>query len=157
EQARGEPMDKRTDIWSFGCVLYELLTGRQPFRGETSADRLAALVEKEPDWNVLPRTISAQVRHLLQRCLQKDANRRLRDIGDARIEIEDALASPATGGLAVDPGMRAHPRWPWITWLGLAFLICAAIAVLALWVLKPTSMPTPQPISRLAVTLPQDA
>src|SRR5260370_2170809 len=96
EQARGKLVDKRTDIWSFGCVLYELLTGRQAFRGETSADRLAALVEKEPDWNVLPRTISAQVRHLLRRCLQKDTDPRLRDIGDALVEIEEALSSPAT-------------------------------------------------------------
>jgi serine/threonine protein kinase len=94
EQARGKAVDKRTDIWAFGCVVYELLTGRQAFQGESSADCIVAVVEREPDWKALPTATSPGIRRLLQRCLQKDVNRRLRDIGDARIEIEEALAAP---------------------------------------------------------------
>src|SRR5207249_2755095 len=80
EQARGEAVDKRTDIWAFGCVLYELLTGRQAFPGKTAADTIAAIVQTEPDWSALPSVTSVQLRHILQRCLQKDGSRRLRDI-----------------------------------------------------------------------------
>ena len=92
EQARGKPVDKRTDIWAFGCVLYELLTGLRTFSGETATDVLAAIVTKEPAWEALPADTPPRIRELLVRCLQKDPNRRLRDIGDARIEIEETLA-----------------------------------------------------------------
>jgi TolB-like protein len=93
EQARGKSVDKRTDIWAFGVVLCELLTARQIFRGETFSDTIAAILEREPDWKALPPATPPKIRDLLQRCLQKDAQRRLRDLGDARIEIEEALAS----------------------------------------------------------------
>src|ERR1700676_3774913 len=92
EQARGKSVDKRTDIWAFGCVLYELLTARQVFRGETFSDIIAAVLEREPDWKALPPAAPPKIRDLVQRCLQKDAQRRLRDLGDARIEIDEALA-----------------------------------------------------------------
>jgi Tol biopolymer transport system component len=91
EQARGKTVDKRTDIWAFGCVLFEMLTRRPAFRGETSPDTVAAILEHEPDWSALPAQTPPSVRRLLQRCLEKDAKRRLRDIGDARLEIEEAL------------------------------------------------------------------
>src|SRR5882762_2412847 len=94
EQARGKPVNKRTDIWAFGCVLYELLTGKEAFRGETLSDTIAAVLEREPDLQLLPPATPAKMRDLLRRCLQKDSQRRLRDIGDARIEIEEALAAP---------------------------------------------------------------
>ena len=93
EQARGQAVDKRTDIWAFGCILYEMLTGRRAFSGDTTADTVAALLEREPDWQVLPPSISAPVRELLHRCLHKDASRRLRDIGDIRLELDEALAT----------------------------------------------------------------
>ncbi len=96
EQARGRTLDKRTDIWAFGCVLYELLTARRAFRGETLPDTIAAVLEREPDWQALPISTPARIRDLLRRSLQKDPQRRLRDLGDARIEIEEALQSPAT-------------------------------------------------------------
>ena len=91
EQARGRPVDKRTDIWAYGCVLFELVAGRPPFSGETLPDTIAAVLEREPDWSALPATTAAPVRHLLRRCLEKDARRRLRDIGDARTDLDEAL------------------------------------------------------------------
>jgi eukaryotic-like serine/threonine-protein kinase len=92
EQARGKTVDKRADIWSFGCVLYELLTGRRVFAGETPSDVLAAILTAEPRWELLPAETPARIRDLLRRSLQKDPSHRLRDIGDARIEIDQALA-----------------------------------------------------------------
>jgi len=95
EQARGQPVDKRTDIWAFGCVLYEMLTGRAPFARDTTSDSMAAILARDPDWAALPRELPAVVERLMRRCLTKDRQHRLRDIGDARLEIEEALASPA--------------------------------------------------------------
>jgi len=107
EQACGKEMDTRTDIWSFGCVLYEMLAGKRVFAGSTVTEILAAVLEREPDWTALP-AIPVALLSLLQRCLRKDATRRLRDIGDARIELEDLLAAPrqesaAAGGWSNRP------------------------------------------------------
>ncbi|MBI1875910.1 MAG: PD40 domain-containing protein, partial [Acidobacteria bacterium] len=96
ELARGTTLDKRTDIWSFGCVLYEMLTGRLAFVAATVSDTIVAILEREPDWRALPATTPAPVRHLLQRCLEKDRRQRLRDIGDARVELNEALGPPVT-------------------------------------------------------------
>jgi serine/threonine protein kinase/Tol biopolymer transport system component len=96
EQARGKACDKRTDIWAFGCVLYELLGGKAAFHGEDITDILAAVVRAEPDWNLLPPSTPTKIRDLVRRCLQKDKRLRLRDAGDAQIEIEEALAAPET-------------------------------------------------------------
>ena len=96
EQARGLPVDKRSDIWSFGCVLYEMLTGRVTFAGDTVSDSIAKILEREPDWSALPAATPAPIRRLLLRCLAKDPKQRLRDIGDARIEI-DAIRRSAPG------------------------------------------------------------
>ncbi len=93
EQARGKPLDRRTDIWAFGCVLYETLVGRRAFPGETVSDCVAAVLTKEPAWEAMPEGVPVRLFALLQRCLQKDPRRRLRDIGDARLELEDLLAS----------------------------------------------------------------
>jgi serine/threonine-protein kinase len=95
EQARGKTVDKRTDIWAYGCVLYEMLTRRRAFAGETASDTIAAILEREPDWTKLPPAAPAHMRRLLRRCLEKDPNRRLRDIGDARLELDEALSTPA--------------------------------------------------------------
>ena len=93
EQARGKPVDKRTDIWAFGCVLYQMLTGGPAFGGETPSDTVAAILEHEPDWSVLPAQTPPGIRRLIQRCLEKDPKRRLRDIGDARLEIDQTLGT----------------------------------------------------------------
>ncbi len=94
EQIRGEEADKRADIWAFGCVLYEMLTGNGAFDRETVADTLAAIIERHPDYNTLPPDVPPSIRQLVRRCLEKDQRDRLRDIGDARIEIKQALAMP---------------------------------------------------------------
>jgi Tol biopolymer transport system component len=104
EQAKAKPVDRRADIWAFGCVLYEMLTGKMAFRGETVTDTLAAVIKEEPDWAQLPAGTSARVRVLLQRCLQKDPKQRLRDIGDARISLDEVLAGgpePSVAGTTV--------------------------------------------------------
>ena len=95
EQARGKTLDKRTDIWSFGCVLFEMLTGRAAFAGETTSDTIARILEREPDWRSLPPRTSARVRDLLRRCLNKDCDLRLHDVADARIELDDAFTTAA--------------------------------------------------------------
>ncbi len=97
EQARGKAVDKRADIWAFGVVLFEMLTGRQLFAGETVSDTIARILERQPDWASLPARTPERVRELLRRCLDKDARQRLRDIGDARIELEAAIAARAMG------------------------------------------------------------
>ena len=89
EQARGLPVDKRTDIWAFGCVLFEMLTGQSPFAGETASDTIAATLERDPPWSLLPTAVSPRIRELLERCLAKDPRQRLRDIGDAAVELGD--------------------------------------------------------------------
>ena len=99
EQARGKQVDKRTDIWAFGCVLFEMLSGRHPFASETVNDTFAAILDREPDWRALPASTPQSVRRLIERCLEKDLQRRLCDIGDARIELEDVVGgrpSPAS-------------------------------------------------------------
>jgi serine/threonine protein kinase/Tol biopolymer transport system component len=109
EQARGQLVDKRTDIWAFGCVLYEMLTGHLTFRGDTVSDTIAAVLSGEPEWDALPVATPASVRVLLQRCLEKDPKRRLRDIGDARLEIERHLDS-RSGRVGAVPPEREAPR-----------------------------------------------
>jgi serine/threonine protein kinase len=89
EQARGKPIDKRTDIWAFGCVVYEMLTGRVPFAGETVSDTIGKILEREPDWSALPATTPTPIRRLLLRCFAKDPKQRLRDIGDVRLWLDE--------------------------------------------------------------------
>jgi TolB-like protein/Flp pilus assembly protein TadD/tRNA A-37 threonylcarbamoyl transferase component Bud32 len=96
EQARGKQVDHRTDIWSFGCVMYEMLTGHLPFEGETSTDVIARILEREPNWQALPDGTPENMRALLRRCLEKDVCHRLQRIGDAALEISEALNSPAS-------------------------------------------------------------
>jgi Tol biopolymer transport system component len=114
EQARGRPLDKRTDIWSFGCVLFEMLTGRMAFGGETISDTIARVLEREVDWDALPAPCPPRIRELLRRCLQKDPSRRLRDIGDARLELDELGAPAATtnsaGGIALTNRTIAKSR-----------------------------------------------
>lgn len=113
EQARGEVLDKRTDIWSFGCCLYEALAGRHPFSGSSISEMLSAVLTAQPDYDALPRAVPRNTRYLLRRCLEKDVKRRLHDIGDARIEIEDILEWEGLG-LPDEDEERAPGLSPWI-------------------------------------------
>jgi eukaryotic-like serine/threonine-protein kinase len=154
EQARGKSVDKRTDIWAFGCVLYELLTRKQAFHGESTTEILSAVLREEPDWQALPASTPVKARGLLGRCLQKDLRRRLHDAADARIEIEEVLAAPAMQEPAVAAkGVRAIGMRMQILGVG-ALLLVAVIASVAAWNLKPASPPPPKPVSRTVITLP---
>ena len=132
EQARGRVVDKRTDIWAFGCVLHEMLTGRLAFVGETPSDTIAAILEHTPDWSAMPAATPASVRRLVMRCLDKDAKQRLRDIGDARTEIEEALAGPmtsATRAPAISRRWRSSLAWSLAGVLGALVIALVAAAV----------------------------
>ncbi len=149
EQARGQPVDKRTDIWAFGCVLFEMLTGSAAFARETVTDTIVAVVGAEPEWKALPADAPGGIRRLLTRCLQKDARRRLHDIADARIEIEDAMAMPA------EPAPVPPRRWfrPALVALSLAI----ATALVFLWAVRarfgrPTAEPSPTDMRVIRLT-----
>jgi eukaryotic-like serine/threonine-protein kinase len=127
EQARGKTVDKRADIWAFGLVLYEMLAGRTAFAGDTITDVLAAVLTREPDWTALPATTPASIKRLLVRCVERDPKRRLRDIGDARLEIEEAIRDPKPGQVPV----AAVPRVQRLVWAVAGFAL-AAIALVGL-------------------------
>lgn len=152
EQAKGKAVDKRADIWAFGCVLFEMLTGKQAFAGDSLTETLAAVVRAEPDWDSLPRETPREIRRLLDRCLNKDPRQRLRDIGEARIAVEEALqGKPAeTTPIASAPpsGLR--------TWhVGvLASVITAALSI-ALSLKLATVPAGEQPVRKFDLGIPQ--
>ena len=150
EQARGKPVDRRTDIWAFGCVMFELVTHRRPFDGDTTSDVIAALLQAEPDWRLLPSDTPPAVDRVLRRCLRKDLRQRLRDIGDARMELEEALEAPA--GVSA-PGPQRHQRyWPSaraFAWLALG-LLAGTLVGLALR----REPPLAQPPGHFVMSLP---
>jgi Tol biopolymer transport system component len=130
EQAKGKAVDKRTDIWAFGCVLYELLTAKQAFYGEDVTDILAAVVRADPDWSRLPGSIPPNIRALLRRCLQKDKLLRLRDAGDARISLDEVLSGEAEPSPASDSSL-ATPAWRRVLPWAVAGVLASAFAALA--------------------------
>ena len=137
EQTAGKPLDKRSDIWAFGVVLWEMLTGTNPFGGETISHTLAFVMTKEPDWNELPADSPAPIRRLLRRALEKDRKRRLPDAGSARLEIDDALATPtAKTSAASSPGAVATSRAAWrvaLPWALAAVFGTGFAVALAMW------------------------
>jgi Tol biopolymer transport system component len=148
EQARGKPVDRRTDIWSFGCVLYEMLAGRKAFEGETVSDVMVSVLTREPDWKVLPAGVSRRVRDLLRRCLQKDPQRRLHDIADARLEIEDAAAEPSPEVPAAVAPVRREAR---LAAIAATALVSAALAAFVVWrLLGRAPAARPPQVTRLA-------
>jgi Tol biopolymer transport system component len=152
EQARGKVVDRRTDVWAFGCVLYEMLTGKQAFHGEDVTDVLASVVKSDPAFNILPSITPPAIRNLLRRCLEKGLRRRLAHIGEARIIVEDALAGHAdVPGDTAAASIPVQPFWkralPW----GLAAIL-AIVAGLSFW--RPWSPPPSAPIvARFALAL----
>jgi Tol biopolymer transport system component/tRNA A-37 threonylcarbamoyl transferase component Bud32 len=149
EQARGKPVDKRTDIWAFGCVLYEMLTARPAFGGETTSETIAAIIEREPDWSRPPAQTPPSIRRLLQRCLEKDPKRRLRDIGDARLEIEEALGSLAASAGSPKREVSKASRRAWGAAAGAGSLIILALAA---WHLQRTEYFWRNPLEGATVT-----
>ena len=131
EQARGKPVDRRADIWAFGCVLYEMLTGRVAFAAETVTDTLAAVLDREPDWSLLPDKTPPAIQRLLRRCLEKDPKLRLHDMGDAGLDLQDALTSPS----AHEASLTVHAGSNRKLFAGLAagLAIGAGVAVAFLW------------------------
>jgi Tol biopolymer transport system component len=151
EQAKGKAVDKRTDIFAFGAVLYELLTGKPAFHGDDVTDILGAVLRMEPDWSQLPEATPAAIRILLRRCLRKDKRQRLSDATDVRIEIEDAIAAPATAeptAAAIDTGVLGRRA---LLLAAGCLLAGALVASLIVWSLRPTR--PAQPVSRLVVPL----
>jgi serine/threonine protein kinase len=153
EQARGKPVDRRTDVWAFGCVFFEMLTGRRAFDpGETVSDAVASVLTREPDWNALPTNTPAHVRTLIRRCLQKDSRKRLPHIGVARIEIDEgATDTPTATAVAASSVPRFWKRT--VPALVIAVVACASTS-LVWWTLTP-SPPTPK-VTRLSLALPAD-
>jgi serine/threonine-protein kinase len=155
EQARGKPVDKRADIWSFGVVLWEMLAGRRLFHGETVTDLLAAVLREDIDWKALPAGLSPDLLLLLRRCLERDPRRRLRDIGEACLILEDfASGVPAEEIGTVPAAAASQARRPgiWIASLGMA-LLAAALA----WMARGARDAAPKAVSRLSFTLPGTA
>jgi len=155
EQARGRVVDRRADIWAFGCLLYELLTGRRPFEGETLTDTIAAIVRAEPDWSALPPGTPPRLRDLLQRCLRKDPRERQRDVGDVRLELAEIRAGHggAAANAAAPAGTPAVSRRPPLWLLALPWILAAA-AVLATWLALQRSGNRSGAVERLSILSP---
>jgi Tol biopolymer transport system component/tRNA A-37 threonylcarbamoyl transferase component Bud32 len=153
EQAKGKVVDKRSDIWAFGCVLFEMLTGKQSFNGETLTDTLAAVVRAEPDWDLLPGATPREIRRLLRRCLNKDSKERLRDIGEARIAIEEVLEGKGDETSDALPVVGAHNRLQ--TWqvAALAVVLTAALSIVLMLKLAPTTLDLP--LRKFDIAIPQ--
>jgi serine/threonine protein kinase len=167
EQACGKPTDKRSDIWSFGCLMYEMLTGHLPFEGQTSTEILARIIEREPDWEMLPQATPENIRVLLRRCLEKEPHRRLRDIGDIAITLEETtteLQSPTLRIGPVEAGRAQPTKWSRraLSWFITGVIVTAVVFLASIiafklgrpperQVGKPISLPTAGPIKAIVV------
>ena len=142
EQARGAAVDKRADIWAFGVVLFEMLSGKMMFAGETVSDILAGVLRADPDWNALPSGTPLRIRRLLRRCLERDRKQRLRDIGEARIVIDAPEEHEQP-----QPLRKARPIWPW----GTALIAAVSLAAMGWW--QAVRLPPPRSLIRLSADL----
>ena len=154
EQARGENADQRADVWAFGVVLFEMLTGRGTFEGRTVSDVLAAVLAKDPKWDSLPLNLHPRLRQLLERCLSKEVRGRYAGVSDARTDIEDVLADPS--GVLVQPvtaiQSRPQSKLPWVAPVALGLVI----AGVAGWNLRPAPEPEPDLVTRFSQVLPEE-
>ena len=152
EQARGKTVDKRADIWAFGCVLYEMLTGQRAFPGEDITDTLAAVVRAEPEWSLVPRAVSPTLLVFLRRCLQKDPKQRVGDIRDVRLALEGAFETAAPQTATTASGRGGRPL-PWMAALAVAVVLMVAMAVPTVRYLRETP-PPPPPETRVDIVTP---
>jgi serine/threonine protein kinase len=153
EQAGGKAVDKRADVWAFGVVLYEMLTGRSLFAGDSVSQTLARVLERQPDFSKLPPNLHPKIIEMLERCLEKDAKNRYSGIGDARVDIQKVLADPS--GVFVQAVTSVKPKKRLrvgLSWLAVTLLLGAAIAGLAVWKLKPSE---PRQVIRSEYSLPE--
>ena len=149
EQARGRPVDRRADLWAFGAVLYEMLTGRTAFPGETASDTIVAILEREPDWNALPADVPLPVRTLIRRSLAKDRRQRIADISVAQFVLDDPASAPAmTATIAARPSLWRRMAIPSSTWL-----IGVAMSGAVVWFATRATVPLPR-VSRFLITPP---
>ena len=149
EQARGQTIDKRTDIWAFGCVLYEMLTGRVAFDRPTVSDTIAAIIEREPDWRALPAGLSPTLEVYLRRCLQKNPRDRVHDVGDLRLALEGAFEGPLVAA--------KNSPWHQRSLIAIAAVVLAGLAATTAWLLKSAPSERPivaQPVVRVKVPTP---
>lgn len=163
EQARGRQLDKRTDIWSFGCVLYETLTGKRTFEGQTTSDVMAKILERDPDISILPHNTPPKIIDLIRRCLEKPQRRRLRDIGDAVLELDDAISARSwtTSAIAAASGpiYAGSKRRSAITWIALV-VMGAAIGWMGSTLMKTEPVTSPRKtqdrgVTRVSITIPE--
>jgi Tol biopolymer transport system component len=153
EQARGKTVDRRTDVWAFGAVLYEMLTGKPAFHGEDVTEILAAVVKSEPAFDALPPKTPPAIRTLLHRCLEKSLRQRLRDVGEARILIEGVLSGAISAEPVVAQGVPAFGRRTLVLAAGCA-VAATLVTAIVMWRLRP--VPPAQPVTRTVITLPAD-
>ena len=159
EQARGKPVDKRTDIWAFGCVLFEMLSRRMAFGGDTLSDTIAAVLERDPDWSSLPADTPGRVRRLLARCLEKDPKQRFRDIGDVRFEIDQLRADSRP---EIDPVVAAREARAWrrrthVAIAASALLVLAAAGTIWSGLGRAETAAADVRVSRFTIDLPKDS
>ncbi len=156
EQARGQDVDPRADIWAFGCLLYEMLTARRAFEGATVVDLLAAIVDKEPDWGALPAELPDRFIRLLRRCLRKDARQRLHHIADARIELEELASGEPDDWQEADPESEAQaPGWKRMPFLSWAVAGAMAVALTLALLQGPAPSPASRPRVRFSIPIPE--
>jgi serine/threonine protein kinase len=156
EQARGKAVDKRADIWAFGCVLFEMLTGRASFSGRDVTEILAAVIRAEPEWDKLPANLHWRLKEVLERCLKKELRDRYHDISDVRMDLERVLNDPTSVSEQTHPS-EAHRRRSRTTFLWLGAIILTAIIVgLAIWNFRPAPKPESHQTTRFSYELPKD-
>jgi serine/threonine-protein kinase len=154
EQARGKPVDKRADIWAFGCVLYEMLTGARAFPGETISDVVAATLQREPDWAKLPAATPRAVRRLLTRCLAKSTTRRVRDIGDARLELDDEVVTVRADDTVTLTRQEEPRAASWVAGIAVIGVAVSVAATIALVRARSAVVVSRRPVTRFAIQYP---
>jgi serine/threonine protein kinase/WD40 repeat protein len=145
EQARGQNVDARTDVWAFGCILYEMLTGRRAFGGPTASDTIAGVLERDPDWDALPASTPVGIRRLLVRCLDKDPKRRLHAVADVQFDLEETLVERRPG--IGPPSPAGSPDRRAVLWPAVALGVVVVSAAVWVWSTQPATLPPPRVMS----------